>query len=67
MDLHKLVYLPFCKDFFFNNIICFHLVPQDVLNSRSNQSNVYRWVEAYRTHGHRVANVNPVAITKIQR
>lgn len=33
-----------------------------MLESRRNQSNLFRWVDAYRTHGHRIANVNPVAL-----
>uniref|UniRef100_A0A182QNH5 Transketolase-like pyrimidine-binding domain-containing protein n=1 Tax=Anopheles farauti TaxID=69004 RepID=A0A182QNH5_9DIPT len=31
-----------------------------VLAKRSANSNVYRWVEAYRTHGHRMAMIDPV-------
>ncbi|XP_059615190.1 probable 2-oxoglutarate dehydrogenase E1 component DHKTD1 homolog, mitochondrial [Phlebotomus argentipes] len=35
-------------------------VPDEVLHARNRHSNVYRWVEAYRSHGHNVAQVNPV-------
>ncbi|GAB0099368.1 Probable 2-oxoglutarate dehydrogenase E1 component DHKTD1 homolog, mitochondrial [Sergentomyia squamirostris] len=35
-------------------------VPEDVLKARNRHSNVYRWIEAYRSHGHSVAQVNPV-------
>uniref|UniRef100_A0A1L8E1X1 Putative 2-oxoglutarate dehydrogenase e1 subunit n=1 Tax=Nyssomyia neivai TaxID=330878 RepID=A0A1L8E1X1_9DIPT len=35
-------------------------VPEDILSARNRQSNVYRWVEAYRSHGHNLAQVNPV-------
>uniref|UniRef100_A0A182T362 Uncharacterized protein n=1 Tax=Anopheles maculatus TaxID=74869 RepID=A0A182T362_9DIPT len=31
-----------------------------VLEKRNTNSNVYRWVEAYRTHGHRIATIDPV-------
>uniref|UniRef100_A0A1A9UWW9 Transketolase-like pyrimidine-binding domain-containing protein n=1 Tax=Glossina austeni TaxID=7395 RepID=A0A1A9UWW9_GLOAU len=37
-------------------------VSEEVLQSRNAQSNVYRWVEAYRKHGHKFANVNPISI-----
>lgn len=35
-------------------------VPEDILDSRHNNSNVYRWIEAYRKYGHRLAITNPV-------
>uniref|UniRef100_A0A182JSU8 Transketolase-like pyrimidine-binding domain-containing protein n=1 Tax=Anopheles christyi TaxID=43041 RepID=A0A182JSU8_9DIPT len=31
-----------------------------VLEKRNANSNVYRWVEAYRNHGHRIATIDPV-------
>uniref|UniRef100_A0A182M1G0 Transketolase-like pyrimidine-binding domain-containing protein n=1 Tax=Anopheles culicifacies TaxID=139723 RepID=A0A182M1G0_9DIPT len=31
-----------------------------LLEKRNSNSNLYRWVEAYRTHGHRVATIDPV-------
>uniref|UniRef100_A0A182P7W8 Transketolase-like pyrimidine-binding domain-containing protein n=1 Tax=Anopheles epiroticus TaxID=199890 RepID=A0A182P7W8_9DIPT len=31
-----------------------------VLEKRNANSNVYRWIEAYRNHGHRVASIDPV-------
>uniref|UniRef100_A0A1A9WZ17 Transketolase-like pyrimidine-binding domain-containing protein n=1 Tax=Glossina brevipalpis TaxID=37001 RepID=A0A1A9WZ17_9MUSC len=37
-------------------------VSDEILQSRNAQSNVYRWVEAYRKHGHKFANVNPISI-----
>lgn len=43
-----------------------HIVPESVLQSRREQSNIYRWVEAYRTHGHRLASVNAIALPKQQ-
>ncbi|XP_037952832.1 probable 2-oxoglutarate dehydrogenase E1 component DHKTD1 homolog, mitochondrial [Teleopsis dalmanni] len=37
-------------------------VPDEVLQSRNAQGNVYRWVEAFRKHGHKLATVNPISI-----
>ncbi|XP_036324066.1 probable 2-oxoglutarate dehydrogenase E1 component DHKTD1 homolog, mitochondrial isoform X2 [Rhagoletis pomonella] len=37
-------------------------VSDEVLQSRNAQGNVYRWVEAYRKHGHKLASVNPISI-----
>ncbi|XP_054725087.1 probable 2-oxoglutarate dehydrogenase E1 component DHKTD1 homolog, mitochondrial [Anastrepha obliqua] len=37
-------------------------VAPEVLQSRNAQGNVYRWVEAYRKHGHKLAAVNPISI-----
>jgi 2-oxoglutarate dehydrogenase complex dehydrogenase (E1) component-like enzyme len=39
-------------------------VPPEALESRIKQSNFYRFVTAYRQHGHRKANINPIAITE---
>lgn len=39
-------------------------MPQDVLKNRCKDSNFYRFVTAYKRHGHKIANVNPVALTK---
>ncbi|XP_055851943.1 probable 2-oxoglutarate dehydrogenase E1 component DHKTD1 homolog, mitochondrial isoform X2 [Episyrphus balteatus] len=36
-------------------------VSEDILQSRNSQPNVFRWVEAYRKHGHKLASINPVA------
>lgn len=33
---------------------------EDVIESRQNKSNFYRWVEAYRKDGHRLAQTNPI-------
>ncbi|KAI8130304.1 putative 2-oxoglutarate dehydrogenase E1 component DHKTD1 [Lucilia cuprina] len=41
-------------------------VPEDVLQSRNAQGNVYRWVEAYRKYGHKLAAVNPISIKSQQ-
>lgn len=37
-------------------------VPEEVKESRNAQGNVYRWVEAFRQHGHKLAAVNPISI-----
>ncbi|KAH8278344.1 hypothetical protein KR018_000038 [Drosophila ironensis] len=42
-------------------------VAEDVRASRNSQGNVYRWVEAFRQHGHKLATVNPISITKSQQ
>lgn len=39
-------------------------VSQEELGSRIKQSNFYRFVEAYRQHAHKKANVNPVSINE---
>ncbi|XP_049533346.1 probable 2-oxoglutarate dehydrogenase E1 component DHKTD1 homolog, mitochondrial [Anopheles darlingi] len=35
-------------------------VSAQVLEQRQRNSNAYRWIEAYRNHGHRMATINPV-------
>ncbi|XP_055381186.1 probable 2-oxoglutarate dehydrogenase E1 component DHKTD1 homolog, mitochondrial [Condylostylus longicornis] len=35
-------------------------VSEDILKSRNSQSNLYRWVEGYRKHGHKLAMIDPV-------
>ncbi|EDW82987.1 uncharacterized protein Dwil_GK22616 [Drosophila willistoni] len=37
-------------------------VAEDVREARNSQANVYRWVEAFRQHGHKLAAVNPISI-----
>uniref|UniRef100_A0A034W3N6 Putative 2-oxoglutarate dehydrogenase E1 component DHKTD1-like protein, mitochondrial n=1 Tax=Bactrocera dorsalis TaxID=27457 RepID=A0A034W3N6_BACDO len=37
-------------------------VSDEVLQSRNAQGNVYRWIEAYRKHGHKLATINPISI-----
>lgn len=37
-------------------------VSEDILQSRNSQPNVFRWVEAYRKHGHKLASINPVSL-----
>uniref|UniRef100_W8AY39 Putative 2-oxoglutarate dehydrogenase E1 component DHKTD1, mitochondrial n=1 Tax=Ceratitis capitata TaxID=7213 RepID=W8AY39_CERCA len=37
-------------------------VADEVLQSRNAQGNVYRLVEAYRKHGHKLATVNPISL-----
>nr|XP_003706992.1 PREDICTED: probable 2-oxoglutarate dehydrogenase E1 component DHKTD1 homolog, mitochondrial isoform X1 [Megachile rotundata] len=39
-------------------------VPKECLETRSKNSNFYRLVTAYREHGHKQADINPVAIKK---
>lgn len=39
-------------------------VSSEALESRIKQSNLYRFVTAYRQHGHKKANINPIAITE---
>jgi 2-oxoglutarate dehydrogenase complex dehydrogenase (E1) component-like enzyme len=39
-------------------------VSPEALESRIKQSNFYQFVTAYRQHGHKKANVNPIAITE---
>ncbi|XP_061393464.1 probable 2-oxoglutarate dehydrogenase E1 component DHKTD1 homolog, mitochondrial [Musca vetustissima] len=41
-------------------------VPEEVVQSRNAQGNVYRWVEAYRKYGHKLAAVNPISIKSQQ-
>uniref|UniRef100_A0A1I8PJ39 Transketolase-like pyrimidine-binding domain-containing protein n=1 Tax=Stomoxys calcitrans TaxID=35570 RepID=A0A1I8PJ39_STOCA len=41
-------------------------VPDEVVQSRNAQGNVYRWVEAYRKYGHKLAAVNPISIKSQQ-
>uniref|UniRef100_A0A2M4BCS7 Putative 2-oxoglutarate dehydrogenase e1 subunit n=2 Tax=Anopheles marajoara TaxID=58244 RepID=A0A2M4BCS7_9DIPT len=35
-------------------------ISAQVLEQRNRNSNAYRWIEAYRNHGHRLAAINPV-------
>ncbi|KAM8705361.1 hypothetical protein ACLKA7_009773 [Drosophila subpalustris] len=37
-------------------------VAEEVKQARNSQGNVYRWVEAFRQHGHKLATVNPISI-----
>lgn len=37
-------------------------VSEDILQLRNSQPNVFRWVEAYRKHGHKLASINPVSL-----
>ncbi|XP_032684667.1 probable 2-oxoglutarate dehydrogenase E1 component DHKTD1 homolog, mitochondrial [Odontomachus brunneus] len=39
-------------------------VPKEYLNERTRQSNFYRLVDAYRTHGHKQADIDPISICK---
>ncbi|XP_018349892.1 PREDICTED: probable 2-oxoglutarate dehydrogenase E1 component DHKTD1, mitochondrial isoform X2 [Trachymyrmex septentrionalis] len=41
-------------------------VPKEYLDERTRQSNFYRLVDAYRTHGHKQAVINPISIRKPQ-
>lgn len=41
------------------------IVDANVLKARQEQSNFYRWIEAYRTHSHRIAATNPIPLTKL--
>lgn len=40
------------------------LVPKKYLDERARQSNFYRLVTAYRTHGHKQADIDPISINK---
>lgn len=46
------------------NILYFGIVDANVLKARQEQSNFYRWIEAYRTHSHRIAATNPIPLDK---
>lgn len=39
-------------------------VPREQLEERAKQSNFYRLVSAYRNHGHKQANVDPISLNK---
>lgn len=55
-------------DFDNNHIKSIHfLVSADTLEARQQQSNLFRWVEAYRSHGHLLANVNSVNFRNEER
>lgn len=45
----------------------FKLASEKVLQTRQNQSNFLRWVDAYRLNGHRIAQINPVKFREINR
>lgn len=42
---------------------CFS-VPREHLDERAKQSNFYRLVDAYRTHGHKQADIDPLSVYK---
>lgn len=42
-------------------------VADDVARIRHEQSNFTRWVDAFRTHSHRMARTNPIEIHTIER
>lgn len=44
-----------------------HTVADDVVRIRQEQSKFVRWVDAYRTHSHRMARTNPIEIHAIER
>lgn len=44
----------------------YYVVPEEILQSRRDQPNVYQWVQAYRKHGHRIANINPVSFNTLE-
>lgn len=39
-------------------------MPKEYLDERARQSNFYRLVNAYRTHGHKQADIDPISICK---
>lgn len=41
-------------------------MPKKCLDERARQSNFYRLVSAYRTHGHKQADIDPISISKPQ-
>jgi 2-oxoglutarate dehydrogenase complex dehydrogenase (E1) component-like enzyme len=42
------------------------LVSEEELKMRSKYSNFYRFVSAYREHGHKQANIDPISLSKAQ-
>lgn len=48
---------------YFNEIV----VDDNVLKIRQQQSNFYRWIEAFRTHSHQIAQTNPIELKKNTR
>jgi len=42
------------------------LVPKEYLDERTRQSNFYRLVSAYRTYGHKQADIDPISTSKPQ-
>ena len=49
---------------FFNIVIAFFLDLTVSYGARSNASNLFRYVEAFRKHGHKCSNINPVPINQ---
>ncbi|KAI4467524.1 2-oxoglutarate dehydrogenase [Holotrichia oblita] len=45
----------------------FILVSDEIRRKRNENSNFYRLVTAYRQHAHKIANVNPIALTETPR
>lgn len=43
------------------------IVSEDKLRSRNKESNLYRLVTAYREHGHKLSNINPVVFNEENR
>jgi 2-oxoglutarate dehydrogenase complex dehydrogenase (E1) component-like enzyme len=58
-DRYKKIF--FNENLFINKIIA---VPDNVLEARKNKSNLFQYVKAYRTHGHRIATINPVEVKR---
>jgi len=53
------------KIYLSNYHLCF-LVPKEYLDERTRQSNFYRLVSAYRTYGHKQADIDPISTSKPQ-
>lgn len=43
------------------------LVTEDILQKRSKESNFYRLVTAYREHGHKKAEIDPVSMEEYKK
>lgn len=41
-------------------------VPKEELDARAQQSNFYRFLTAYREHGHKQAEIDPISLAKPQ-
>ncbi|CAG9764871.1 unnamed protein product [Ceutorhynchus assimilis] len=59
----------FVRGYQSDNVFGYRKIPRsefrlsdEILQNRSNASNLYRLVTAYRTHGHKYANTNPISI-----
>lgn len=49
----------------FHSVIGWISVPREYLQERGQQSNFYRLVSAYRSHGHKQADIDPVSLGSV--